>query len=191
MSTPPGLGPLLVLWTNRSSSWKLSQTSCQEHVYCRSLWSPNQLLPFTPRVIKKWDSSPPSSQGNNCSSETQEFLLKLSTAKTGLAKALHVVLHSPSTPGVFRGLVNSSSSNCFISSMFFLAYGLKTWTISLLSLSLIDGTVNNLVSWVVNLPIEFACGLSCLWELFVITLDNVYEVVLGHNWLQHSQLETK
>ena len=106
-------------------------------------------------------------------------LQKLSATKTRFAKALHVILHLSGIFGVFKGLVDSGLSNCFISSAFVLAYDLKTQLISHLFLSLIDGTINNLVSWVVNLPIKFDCGSSCLWEFFVTTLDNSYEVVLG------------
>ena len=48
------------------------------------------------------------------------------------------------------------------SSTFVLAHGLKSQTISPLSLFLIDGTINNFVSQVINLSIKFDCGLLCL-----------------------------
>ena len=157
----------------------MSQTSYQELTYCRSLWGFNWILLFTPRVVKKRDSSPFSSWGNNCFPKSQESILKLSIAKTGFVKALHVILHLPGISGVFRGLVDSSLSNCFISSTFVLAHDLKTQPISSLSLSLIDSTINNLVSQIINLPIKFDCSLSYLWEFFVTTLDDSWEVILG------------
>jgi len=96
----------------------------------------------------------------------------MSTAKTGFAKALHVILYLPGISGIFRGLIDLGLSNYFISSAFVLAHDLKTWSISPLSLSLIDGTINNLVSQVINLLIKFDCGLLYLWEFFVTTLDD-------------------
>jgi len=62
--------------------------------------------------------------------------------------------------------------------MFVLAHNLKTQPIFPLFLFLIDGTINNFVSWVINLPIKFNCGSLCLWEFFVMILDNFCKVVL-------------
>jgi len=176
---------LLALRSVRSPSQKLPQTGYQKLTHHRSPWGPNRPPLFAPRAVKKRNGSPSNSRRDNCLSETREPLLKLGATKTRPAKAVHVALRSSSIPGVFRGLVDSGSSNCFISSVFALTHDLKTQTISPLSLSLIDGTVNNIVSQVVNLPIKFDCGSSCQWDFFVTTLDDSCEVVLGHDWLQH------
>ena len=158
---PHGSRPLPALRSVRSPSQKLPQTGYQKLTHHRSLRGPNKPPLFVPRAIKKQNGSPSNSQGDDFLPETQEPLLKLGATKTGLAKAVHITLRSSSIPGVFRGLVDSGSSNCFISSTFALTHDLKTQTISPLSLSLIDGTVNNIVSQVVNLPIKFDCGSSC------------------------------
>jgi len=69
--------------------------------------------------------------------------------------------------------------------MFALSSKLLICTIPPLSLSLIDGTINNFVSQIVSLPIKFACSTYCQWEFFVTPLDGSCEVVLGHDRLRN------
>jgi len=62
---------------------------------------------------------------------------------------------------------------------------LRTHIISpLLSLALIDSTVNCCVSQSVELPIKLPCSLSCVVDFFLIPLDGSCAVVLGYSWLQ-------
>jgi len=54
-------------------------------------------------------------------------------------------------------------------------------------LTLIDGTINQLVSHVVSLPINFPCSYLCQIEFFMTKLEGTYPIVLEHNWLtQHN-----
>ena len=53
---------------------------------------------------------------------------------------------------------------------------------------LIDGTVNVYVTRIVMLPIEFACGYSCMLKFYVTKLNSVSPVVLGFSWLIHCNL---
>ena len=57
-----------------------------------------------------------------------------------------------------------------------------------LSLMLLDGTVNHVMSKSVLLPIKFMYGSYFLVKFFVIPLVNSYEVVLGYNWLHYVNL---
>jgi len=85
---------------------------------------------------------------------------------------------------MFKGLVDSGSSDCFLDSKFMISNKLRTWEIDLLPLTLIDGTMNYYVNQVVFLPIQLPCRLSCMIECYVTTLDGSYELVLGYNWLR-------
>jgi len=59
---------------------------------------------------------------------------------------------------------------------------LKTHTISsLLSLTLINSTVNCCVSQSVELQIKLPCGLSCMVDFFLIPLDGSCTVVLEYS----------
>jgi len=86
--------------------------------------------------------------------------------------------------GVFKGLIDSGSLDCFLDSKFVISNKLRTWEIDLLPLTLIDGTMNCYVNQVVSLPIQLPCRSLCMIKCYVTTLDGSYELVLGYNWLR-------
>ena len=75
-------------------------------------------------------------------------------------------------------------SSSFIDPFFVACHELPTKLVSLLPLSLINGTVSNFVKEIVTLPIKLACGLSFELNLFVTPLAEEYPIVLGYSWLQ-------
>lgn len=79
--------------------------------------------------------------------------------------------------------MDSGSTDCFVDSRFVDTYKLPFQKIAPLSLTLIDGTVNQYVSCVVMLPMQLSLGYSFVCELYVTKLDNLHPIVLGHNWL--------
>ena len=83
--------------------------------------------------------------------------------------------------GMFKGLVDSGSLDCFLDSKFVISNKLRTQKIDPLPLTLIDGTVNYYVNQVIFLPIQLSYGLLCVIECYVTTLDSSYKLVLGHN----------
>jgi len=99
-------------------------------------------------------------------------------------RSLIVDLRSSLVLGVFKELVDSGSSDCFLDSKFVISNKLRTWEIDPLPLTLINGTVNCYINQVVSLPIQLPCGSSCIIECYVTTLNSFYELVSGHNWLR-------
>jgi len=83
--------------------------------------------------------------------------------------------------GVFKGLVDSDSLDCFLDSKFMISNKLRTREIDPLPLTLIDGTVNCYVNQVVSLLIQLPCRSLCMIECYVTTLDSSYELVLDYN----------
>jgi len=54
-------------------------------------------------------------------------------------------------------------------------------------LTLIDGSTNYHVRFVVPLQINLVCGYFCQIKCYITKLEGTYPIVLGHNWLaQHN-----
>ena len=68
-------------------------------------------------------------------------------------RSLIVDLCSSLVQRIFKGLVDSGSSDCFLDSKFVISNKLRTREIDPLPLTLIDGTVNYYINQVVSLPI--------------------------------------
>jgi len=79
--------------------------------------------------------------------------------------------------------VDLGSSGCFVDPNFVVLNRLTYWTIVPLSVALIDSTVIACVTYAVLFPIDFACGYLCIPEFFATKLEDIYLVVLRHNWL--------
>ena len=71
--------------------------------------------------------------------------------------------------------------------VFFFAtlHNLLTHSIPLIELQLFDGTTNNTITGVVNLPLRFPMGTSMIVDFYITPLDSSAFMVLGHNWLTH------
>ncbi|KIJ30802.1 hypothetical protein M422DRAFT_186680, partial [Sphaerobolus stellatus SS14] len=92
-------------------------------------------------------------------------------------------LSSSKIPKTFLGLVDAGSSHCFIETKFVREHSLVTLAVDPLSLSLIDGSVNTVVSEAVTIPVRFPTGETLQTTFYVTTLNSTCSVVLGHNWL--------
>ena len=61
--------------------------------------------------------------------------------------------------------------------------------IELRPLTLIDGSTNHHVRFVLPLQIDLVCSYSCRIKCYVTKLEDTYPIVLGHNWLaQHNPI---
>ena len=89
----------------------------------------------------------------------------------------------------FQALINSRSTHYFVNLKFVDAHYLKISTISLVALYLFDGSSNNTISKIANLPIIFPIDNCINLNFYVTLLDSSCSLVLGYNWLiQHNLL---
>ena len=146
-----------------------------------------RLFHWSSRIAKKQCSSHLVPWGVDCLKLARESALNLGSASLTILKALQVMLLSPSFLASVNALVDSGLSDCSVDSIFVSKNCLPLQKIKPCSLTLIDRTINQLVSYVVSLPINFPCSYSCWIEFFMMKLEGTYPIVLGHNWLtQHN-----
>jgi hypothetical protein len=86
-------------------------------------------------------------------------------------------------PKTFLGLIDSGSSHCFAETKFVQENSIPTIAVDPLPLSLIDGSINTVISEAINLPIRFPTSEILPLTFYVTSLDSTCSVVLGHNWL--------
>ena len=84
---------------------------------------------------------------------------------------------------LFRALINSRSTHCFVDSKFVNTHHLKTSTTSLVALRLFNGLLNSTISEIANLPIIFSTSDCMNLDFYVTLLDSFCSLVLGYNWL--------
>jgi len=108
----------------------------------------------------------------------------LDAATLSTAKALIVDLCLQLMSGIFKGLIDSGSSDCFVNSGFVIKNNLRIQEIDPLFLILIDDTINYCINQVVLLPIQLVYRLSYVIECYATPLDSSCEVVLGHSWFR-------
>ena len=78
-------------------------------------------------------------------------------------------------------LVDSGSTHCFLDSAFARGHFLPTTPTLAVELCLFDGTLNNIISEVVSLPVKFPSGECMTLDFYVTLLDSCYSLVLGHS----------
>ncbi|KAG6326036.1 hypothetical protein ID866_13053 [Astraeus odoratus] len=94
-----------------------------------------------------------------------------------------ISLLSYNTP-VFPALVDSSSTHCFIDRKFALELSVPTYSVSLISLQLFDGTSSFMITQAVDLSVSFPSTSDVTpFSFFLAPLDSECKLVLGHNWL--------
>ena len=84
---------------------------------------------------------------------------------------------------LFRALVDSGFTHCFVDSKFVDTYHLKTSATPLVALHLFDNSSNSIISEIANLPIIFSTSDCMNLDFYVTLLDFSCSLVLGYNWL--------
>jgi len=80
-------------------------------------------------------------------------------------------------------LVDSGSMHCFLDSALARGHSLPTTPTPPVELCLFDGTLNNIISEVVSLPVQFPSGECMTLDFYITPLDSCCLLVLGHSWL--------
>src|SRR3984957_18388989 len=83
----------------------------------------------------------------------------------------------------FKALVDSGSTHCFVDPRFIANNKLITYTVPPILLKLIDGTINNIITKAIELPIRITAGHVTPFTFYVTLLDSSCSIVLGYNWL--------
>jgi Retroviral aspartyl protease len=110
--------------------------------------------------------------------------VKINASALSLSKSLVISLSTLSVPEfLFKALVDSGSTHCFIKSAFERKYVLNTRPIHPISLRLFDGSTNSFITEAIELPLRFPDGHTQSIDFYVTPLDLSFMVVLGHNWL--------
>jgi len=73
--------------------------------------------------------------------------------------------------------------HCFLDSAFACGHSLPTTPTLPVELHLFDGTLNNIISEIVLLPVKFLSGKCMTLDFYVTLLDSCCLLVLGHSWL--------
>jgi Retroviral aspartyl protease len=84
---------------------------------------------------------------------------------------------------MFKSLVDSGSTHCFLESAFVRKHALNMSPIGPIPLRLFDGSLNVSITEAIELPLRFPDGRTQSVDFYVTPLDSSVSVVLGHNWL--------
>jgi len=88
---------------------------------------------------------------------------------------------NPLQPIPIWTLVDSGSMHCFLDSVFTYEHSLSTTLTLPVELHLFDGTLNNIISEVVLLPVKFPSSKCMTLDFYVTLLDSCCSLVLGHS----------
>src|ERR1700733_11834265 len=84
---------------------------------------------------------------------------------------------------IFKALVDSGSSHCFVDPRFISKHKLITYSVPPIRLRLFDGTSNHTLTQAIDIPLQNPPGHVPPFTFFVTPLDSSCSVVLGYNWL--------
>ena len=117
-------------------------------------------------------------------------LIRLNVSTLSDPHSLFISLTSPLILGqdhlnkiLFRALIDSGSTHCFVDSKFVDTHHLKTSATPPVALYLFDSSLNSTISEITNLPIIFSTSDCINLDFYVTPLDSSYSLVLGYNWL--------
>ena len=122
--------------------------------------------------------------------------IQLNVSALSNPHSLFVSLTSPLILGqdhlnkiLFRALIDSRFTHCFVGSKFVNTHHLKTSATPPVAFCLFDGLSNSTISEIANLPIIFSTGDCMNLDFYVTLLDYSCSLVLGYNWLaRHNPL---
>ena len=110
--------------------------------------------------------------------------LHLNTSALSSPNSLTLQVTSTLVPDIaILSLVDSSSTHCFLDSVFTSVHKLRTLPIPPIPLQLFDGTSNSIITSTVELPIHFPLGEIHSITFYITPLDVSCSAVLGHSWL--------
>ena len=73
---------------------------------------------------------------------------------------------------IFKALVDSRSTHCFVDPQFIANNKLITYAVPLIPLKLINGTINNIITEAIELPIRITASHVTLFTFYVTPLDS-------------------
>ena len=84
---------------------------------------------------------------------------------------------------IFKALVDSGSTHCFVDPRFIAKNNLITYPVTPIRLKLFDGTSNQTITQAIDIPLQISPGQVTPFTFYVTPLDSSCSIVLGYNWL--------
>ena len=84
---------------------------------------------------------------------------------------------------IFKALVDSGSTHCFVNPQFISMHKLITYSVPPIQLHLFDGSSNHTITQAIDIPLQIFPGHVTLFTFYVTPLNSSCSVVLGYNWL--------
>ena len=84
---------------------------------------------------------------------------------------------------VFKALIDSCSTHCFVNSCFISKNNLLTYSVPLIQLRLFEGSSNNVITQAIEVPLQISPEHVTPFTFYITLLDSSCAVVLGYNWL--------
>ena len=84
---------------------------------------------------------------------------------------------------VFKALIDSGSTHCFVNSRFISKNNLLTYSVPPIQLHLFNGSSNNVITQAIEVPLRISPEHVTPFMFYVTPLNSSCIVVLGYNWL--------